>query len=87
MFIPLKVKSWRIKEGAGDLCVELKNASGRIIGRATFSLDEIVNIIKLDFNGYEVEFSNKQKYIISASDIDKCYEVTTEEMNGFERNS
>lgn len=75
MFIPLKVKSWKIKDGAGDLCVELKNAMGEIVGRAVFSLDEIVNIIKMDFYGYEVEFRNKRRYIISVEDINKCFDV------------
>lgn len=82
MFVPQKVKSWRIKDGATDMSVELINAKGQIVGRATFSLDEIVNISKAVFDGYVVEFKNKTKYIISYHDIDECFDVELEELDG-----
>ncbi len=82
MYIPLKVKKWSIKDGAEDLCVQLKNARGEILGRAVFSLDEIADITKLDFYGYEVIFKNKQRYVISCSDIDKCFDIEVEDTNG-----
>lgn len=82
MFVPQKVKSWRIKDGATDMSVELINAKGQIVGRATFSLDEIVNISKAVFDGYVVEFKNKTKYIISYHDIDERFDVELEELDG-----
>ena len=82
MFVPRKVKSWKIKDGASDLSVELINNNGQIVGRATFSLDEIVNISKAVFFGYVVEFKNKTKYVISYQDIDRCFDVELEELNG-----
>lgn len=86
MFVPQKVKSWRIKDGATDMSVELINAKGQIVGRATFSLDEIVNISKAVFDGYVVEFKNKTKYIISYQDIDRCFDVKLEELDGRRNN-
>lgn len=82
MFVPRKVKSWKIKDGASDLSVELINNNGQIVGRATFSLDEIVNISKAVFFGYVVEFKNKTKYVISYQDIDRCFDIDLEELNG-----
>lgn len=82
MFVPQKVKSWRIKDGATDMSVELINNNGQIVGRATFSLDEIVNISKAVFFGYVVEFKNKTKYVISYQDIDRCFDIDLEELNG-----
>lgn len=81
MFVPQKVKSWKLKDGATDMSVELINAKGQIACRATFSLDEIVNISKAVFDGYVVEFKNKTKYIISYRDIDKCFDVELEELD------
>lgn len=82
MFVPRKVKSWKIKDGATDMSVELINNNGQIVGRATFSLDEIVNISKAVFFGYVVEFKNKTKYVISYQDIDRCFDIDLEELNG-----
>ena len=86
MFVPQKVKSWRIKDGATDMSVELINAKGQIVGRATFSLDEIVNISKAVFEGYVVEFKNKTKYIISYHDINEFFDVELEELDGRRNN-
>ena len=86
MFVPQKVKSWKLKDGATDMSVELINAKGQIVGRATFSLDEIVNISKAVFDGYVVEFKNKTKYIISYHDIDECFDVELEELDGRRNN-
>ena len=86
MFVPQKVKSWRIKDGATDMSVELINAKGQIVGRATFSLDEIVNISKAVFEGYVVEFKNKTKYIISYHDIDEYFDVELDELDGKRNN-
>lgn len=86
MFVPRKVKSWKIKDGASDLSVELINNNGQIAGRATFSLDEIVNISKAVFFGYVVEFKNKTKYIISYHDIDECFDVELDELDGKRNN-
>ena len=82
MFVPQKVKSWRIKDGADDMSVEIINARGQKVGRATFSLDEIVNITKAVFFGYEVEFRNKTRYTISYDDIDRCFDIVLEDENG-----
>jgi len=82
MFVPQNVKSWRIKDGATDMSVELINFKGQIVGRATFSLDEIVNIKLAVSKGYIVEFRNKTKYIISRKSIDECFDVDLEEPDG-----
>ena len=86
MFVPQKVKSWKLKDGATDMSVELINAKGQIVGRATFSLDEIVNISKAVFDCYVVEFKNKTKYIISYRDIDECFDVELGELDGRRNN-
>jgi hypothetical protein len=79
---PQKVKSWKAKDDSMYMSVELINFKGHIVGRATFSLDEIVNIKLAVSKGYIVEFRNKTKYIISHKSIDECFDVELEELDG-----